>query len=386
MPRKNNKTQTVAKGNNLIPVYNRDKTIDEVNKALSIKTEEDTVLSEEVNRICNELDLYDQNSIISYGSEIQNRMTSFSENILNNTTTRDLGIVGDSITSMVHELESFEIDKERNIFVKLFKRGKHNIKKLKAKYEKIEPNINEISKNLQKHQQILGNDINQLEGLFNNNLEYLKEIEVYITAGKKKLKEVNEIEIPKLEEICNQTNNADDIQRAKDLRDMAIRFEKRIYDLELTRQIAIQSMPQIRLVQNNNAVMIEKIQSTIVNTIPLWKNQLVLTIGLHHSNEAAKAQELVTNTTNNLLKHNDEMLKMSAIETARASERAIIDIDTLKHTNKLLVDTLSEVISIQKEGKLKREAGEKEIHMLEADLKKKILNLNANNKKDKRIN
>ena len=330
-----------------------------------------------VDEIYNTINLKDSVSIMSYGAIAQNKMMQFSDNTLNNVINKDLGEVGNIITNVVNELKGFNIENEKNrkgIFG-FFKKARNSLEILKTKYSNVESNIDNIVKVLEAHQRNLLKDISILDQLYDYNLEYLKELEIYIEAGKKKLKYLNTEEIPKLEAKSQLSSSPQDIQMIKDLKDLTNRFEKRIHDLELTRTISIQTMPQIRLVQNNNVIMTEKIQSTISNTIPLWKNQMVLAIGLHHSNEASKAQSAVTNTTNELLKKNAEILKTSTIETAKESEREIVDIETLKYTNEQLISTLDEVMKIQNEGKEKRKVAYTELRNIENELKNKILNI-----------
>ena len=330
-----------------------------------------------INEVSNSINLQDSVSIMSYGAVAQNKMIQFSENTLSNVMNKDLGEVGDAITNVVTELKGFNIENEtkgKGIFG-FFKKAGNNISKLKTKYTNVEANIDNIVKTLEAHQRNLLKDISILDQMYNYNLEYLKELEIYIEAGKQKLNQLMTNEIPALEAKAMASNSAQDAQLARDLKDLATRFEKRIHDLDLTRTISIQTIPQIRLVQNNNVIMTEKIQSTIANTIPLWKNQMVLAIGLHHSTEAAKAQRAVTDTTNELLKKNAEMLKTSTIETAKESERGIVDIETLKYTNEQLISTLDEVMRIQTEGREKRRAAEAELRNIENELKTKILNI-----------
>ncbi|MBW5381443.1 toxic anion resistance protein, partial [Brachyspira hampsonii] len=330
-----------------------------------------------INEVSNNINLKDSVSIMSYGSAAQNKMVQFSENTLSNVMNKDLGEVGDAITDVITELKSFDIENEtkgKGIFG-FFKKATNNLTKLKTKYTNVETNIDNIVKTLEAHQRNLLKDISILDQMYNYNLEYLKELEIYIEAGKQKLNQLTTNEIPALEAKAMASNSTEDAQMARDVKDLANRFEKRIHDLELTKTISIQTIPQIRLVQNNNVIMTEKIQSTITNTIPLWKNQMVLAIGLHHSNEAAKAQRAVTDTTNELLRKNAEMLKTSTIETAKEAERGIVDIETLKHTNQQLISTLDEVMKIQTEGRDKRKAAEAELRNIENELKTKILNI-----------
>ena len=330
-----------------------------------------------INELSNNINLKDSVSIMSYGAAAQNKMIQFSENTLSNVMNKDLGEVGNAITDVVTELKGFDIENEtkgKGLFG-FFKKSGNSLTKLKTKYTNVETNIDNIVKVLEGHQRNLLKDISILDQMYNYNLEYLKELDIYIQAGKQKLNNLMATEIPALESKALASNAPEDAQMARDIKDLANRFEKRIHDLELTRAISIQTIPQIRLVQNNNVIMTEKIQSTITNTIPLWKNQMVLAIGLHHSNEAAKAQRAVTDTTNELLRKNADMLKTSTITTAEESERGIIDIETLKYTNEQLISTLDEVMKIQTEGREKRRAAEAELRNIENELKAKILNI-----------
>ncbi len=327
-----------------------------------------------IKELSNSINLEDSISIMSYGSAAQNKMVQFSENTLSTVMNKDLEDIGNTISDLIVELKGFDIEKESKGIFGFFKKGVNNLSKLKTKYSKVEVNIDGIIKILENHQRTLLKDISILDQMYDYNLDYLKELELYIKAGKEKLNNDINKKILELEEKAKQTNSQEDAQAVRDYKDLANRFEKRLHDLELTKAVSIQTIPQIRMVQNNNVVMSEKIQSTLVNTIPLWKNQMVLAIGLHHSNEAAKAQRAVTDTTNELLRKNADMLKTSTIETAKESERAIVDIETLKHTNEQLISTLDEVIKIQNEGGEKRKNAEMELANIENELKNKILN------------
>ena len=350
----------------------------ENNNSLDIQKSIDSKISEsdnnKIKELSNSINLEDSISIMSYGSAAQNKMVQFSENTLSTVMNKDLGDIGDTITDLIVELKGFDIEKESKGIFGFFKKGINNLSKLKTKYSKVEVNIDGIIKILENHQRTLLKDISILDQMYDYNLDYLKELELYIKAGKEKLNNDINKRILELEEKAKQTNTPEDAQAARDYKDLATRFEKRLHDLELTKAVSIQTIPQIRMVQNNNVVMSEKIQSTLVNTIPLWKNQMVLAIGLHHSNEASKAQRAVTDTTNELLRKNADMLKTSTIETAKESERAIVDIETLKHTNEQLISTLDEVIKIQNEGREKRKNAEMELVNIENELKNKILN------------
>ena len=347
--------------------------------SLDIQKSIDSKISEsdnsKIKELSDSINLEDSISIMSYGSAAQNKMVQFSENTLSTVMNKDLGDIGNTISDLIVELKGFDIEKESKGIFGFFKKGVNNLSKLKTKYSKVEVNIDGIIKILENHQRTLLKDISILDQMYDYNLDYLKELELYIKAGKEKLNNDINKKILELEEKAKQTNTPEDVQAVRDYKDLANRFEKRIHDLELTKTVSIQTIPQIRMVQNNNVVMSEKIQSTLVNTIPLWKNQMVLAIGLHHSNEAAKAQRAVTDTTNELLRKNADMLKTSTIETAKESERAIVDIETLKHTNEQLISTLDEVIKIQNEGREKRKNAEMELVNIENELKNKILSM-----------
>lgn len=347
--------------------------------SLDIQKSIDSKISEsdnnKIKELSNSINLEDSISIMSYGSAAQNKMVQFSENTLSTVMNKDLGDIGNTISDLIVELRGFDIEKESKGIFGFFKKGINNLSKLKTKYSKVEVNIDGIIKILENHQRTLLKDISILDQMYDYNLDYLKELELYIKAGKEKLNNDINKKILELEEKAKQTNKPEDAQAARDYKDLANRFEKRLHDLELTKTVSIQTIPQIRMVQNNNVVMSEKIQSTLVNTIPLWKNQMVLAIGLYHSNEAAKAQRAVTDTTNELLRKNADMLKTSTIETAKESEKAIVDIETLKHTNEQLISTLDEVIKIQNEGREKRKNAEMELANIENELKNKILSI-----------
>ncbi len=339
---------------------------------------DDSVLSDEERKMAEQfaqqIDLTDSSMILQYGAGTQKKMADFSESALENVRTKDLGEVGNLLSSVVQELKNFDEDEEKGFFG-FFKKQANKIQNLKAKYAKAEANINEICKVLENHQVQLMKDIALLDKMYDLNLTYFKELTMYILAGKKKLREVREGELQTLVAKAQQSGLAEDAQAARDLDSMCQRFEKKIHDLELTRMISIQTAPQIRLVQGNDTVMTEKIQSTLVNTIPLWKSQMVLALGVAHSTQAAQAQREVTDMTNELLKKNAETLKMATVETAKESERGIVDMETLKATNQSLISTLDEVMNIQEEGRRKRREAEAEIIRLEAELKDKMLQI-----------
>ena len=337
---------------------------------------DDSILSEAekqaVDTFASQIDLTNSEVILQYGAGTQKKMADFSEKALENVRTKDLGEAGALLSGVVQELKSFDEEDEKG-FLGIFKRTSNKISAMKAKYAKAETNINQICKVLENHQVQLLKDIAILDKMYEMNLTYFKELSMYILAGKKKLQEIRSTKLPELLAKAQQSSLPEDAQAARDLDSMCGRFEKKIHDLELTRTISIQTAPQIRLVQGNDTLMVEKIQSTVVNTIPLWKSQMVLALGVEHSAQAAAAQREVTDMTNELLKKNAEKLKVATIETAKESERGIVDIETLKSTNESLISTLDEVLHIQQEGRQKRQEAEKEMIRLESDLKQKLL-------------
>lgn len=339
---------------------------------------EENVLSEEerqmAEKFAEQINLTNSNMILQYGAGTQKKMADFSESALENVRTKDLGEVGNLLSGVVKELKSFDEEEEKG-FLGIFKKSSNKITAMKTKYAKAETNVNQICKVLESHQVQLMKDVALLDKMYELNLTYYKELTMYIVAGKKKLNEVRNGELQDLLQKAQATGLAEDAQAAKDLDSMCNRFEKKLHDLELTRQISMQTAPQIRLVQGNDTLMVEKIQSTIVNTIPLWKSQMVLGLGVEHSAQAAAAQREVTNMTNELLKKNAEKLKMATIDTVKESERGIVDIETLKQTNESLISTLDEVMHIQQEGREKRKAAEQEMQKLELDLKQKLLQI-----------
>ena len=321
------------------------------------------------------IDLTDSNLILQYGAAAQKNVASFSENALNSVRTKDLGEVGKSLSELVVELKGFGEEEEKKGLFGLFKKTGSKLEAMKAQYAKVESNVDKIARELEQHQVTLLKDVAMFDQMYELNLKYYKELTMYILAGKKKLQEVREGKLKELEATAQATGLAEDAQAAKDLADKCNRFEKKIYDLELTRTISIQTAPQIRMIQNNDNVMVEKIQTTLMNTIPLWKNQMVLALGIAHSNEAAQAQRQVNDITNALLKQNAEKLHMASVETAKEAERGIVDIETLKKTNAELIQTLDDVMKIQSEGREKRIAAEAEMAKMENDLKGKLLEI-----------
>ena len=322
------------------------------------------------------IDLKNTALILQYGAGAQKKIADFSESALDNVRTKDLGEVGTLLADVVTELKSFDADGEESKgFFGLFKKAGNSIESMKAKYGKAESNVNTMVEVLEGHQVQLLKDTAMLDKMYEINKNYFKELNMYIIAGKKKIEEANTKEIPALMAKAQESGLAEDAQEVNDMKAMVERFEKKIHDLELTKAISLQMAPQIRLIQNNDTVMAEKIQSTLVNTIPLWKSQMVLALGMNRSVEAAKAQQAVTDVTNELLRKNAAVLHQSTVETAKASEKSIVDINTLTETNQLLIQTLDEVMQIQAEGKEKRKQAEVELHRIENDLKNRLLQM-----------
>ena len=348
-----------------LPVERQEKPVFDEN----VLTAEERKMAEQ---FADQIDLTNSQTILQYGAGTQKKMADFSESALANVRTKDMGEVGDLLSGVVKELKSFGEEEEEKGFFGFLKKSGDKITSMKIKYNKAETNINQIVKALESHQVQLLKDIALLDKMYELNLTYFKELTMYIMAGKKKLDEVRSTKLKELLDKAQKCGLAEDAQAARDLDGMCNRFEKKIHDLELTRQISIQTAPQIRLVQGNDTLMVEKIQSTIVNTIPLWKSQMVLGLGVEHSAQAAAAQREVTDMTNELLKKNADKLKM-----ARESERGIVDIETLKHTNESLISTLDEVMKIQQEGRQKRREAEVEMQRLEGELKTKLLQIQA---------
>ncbi|MCI9381562.1 MAG: toxic anion resistance protein [Dorea sp.] len=341
---------------------------------------DESMLSEDERRAVDafaaQIDLTNSGAILQYGAGTQKKMADFSESALENVRTKDLGEIGGLLSDVVKELRDFDEEEEKG-FLGVFKKSSGKIRSAKAKYAKAEVNINQICKVLESHKVRLLKDIAVLDKMYELNLTYYKELTMYILAGKKKLAEVRNGRLLQLLEKASRTGLAEDAQAARDLDGMCNRFEKKIHDLELTRTISMQTAPQMRLVQGNDTLMVEKIQSTVVNTIPLWKSQMVLTLGIEHSAQAAAAQREVTDMTNELLRRNAEKLKLAVTETARESERGIVEIETLKATNETLISTLDEVMQIQREGRQKRAQAEQEMQRLEQELKAKLLQIHG---------
>ncbi len=352
--------------------------------AEELLTKELTELSEEeketVNEYVSNIDINDSQMVLQYGAGVQKEIANFSEAALGSVKNKDLGEIGELLTGVVTELKDFDAVEEKGGFLGLFKKAGNRMTAIKAKYDKAEKNINNIVKVMEGHQVTLMKDIAMLDQMYETNLKYFKELSLYIVAGKEKLKEAREVELPKLLAKAEETGLPEDAQAAKDYASMVDRFEKKVYDLELTRNISMQMAPQIRQIQSNDTVMTEKIQSTLLNTIPLWKSQMVIAIGLDHSQDAARAQREVTDATNELLKKNAEALKMASIETAKESERGIVDIETLTQTNQTLIDTFDEVMKIQAEGRTKRAEAEVELQRIENEMKAKLIEVSSQSK------
>ena len=327
-----------------------------------------------VDDFAKKIDIRDSNVVLQYGAAAQKNIASFSENALNSVRTKDLGEVGEALSSLVVELKGFNQEEKKGI-LGFFQKKKNDLEAMKISYSKAEANVNRIVGVLEGHQVTLMKDIAMLDQMHELNTKYYKELTMYILAGKKRLEEIRSTELEQLRQKAQTTGAQEDAQAYNDLANLCNRFEKKIHDLELTRVISIQMGPQTRLIQNNDALMLEKIQSSLVNTIPLWKSQMVLALGLEHSRQATAAQSAVTNMTNELLQKNADMLKMGTLETAREAERSVVDIETLQHTNEQLISTLDEVMNIQRDGAQKRKAAEAELGRIEGELKQKLLEL-----------
>ena len=321
------------------------------------------------------IDIMDSNMILQYGAAAQKNVAGFSENALSSVRTKDLGEVGKSLSELVVELKGFGEEEEKKGLFGMFKKTGNKLETMKAQYAKVETNVDKIARELEQHQVTLLKDVAMFDQMYELNLKYYKELTMYILAGKKKLEDVRTNELPVLKAKAEQTGAQEDAQKYNDMVQMCERFEKKLHDLELTRMISIQMGPQTRLLQNNDTLMVEKIQSSLVNTIPLWKSQMVLALGLEHGRQATAAQSAVTEMTNELLKKNADMLKMGTIQTAKEAERSIVDIETLQHTNQQLISTLDEVLTIQRDGAAKRKAAEAELGRIEGELKQKLMEL-----------
>lgn len=328
---------------------------------------------EQINAFVDKIDITNSAAVMNYGVATQRKLADFSQSTIEKVKTNDMGEVGDLLTGLVTQLKGFDIEENEKGLKAFFKKSTNKLTALKAKYSSIETNVTAVSRELEKHQVTLLKDIDILDKMYDLNLSYFKELTMYILAGKQKLEQVRNNELKDLQAKAEASELPEDAQKAKDLADKCNRFEKKIYDLELSRNIALQTGPQIRLVQSADTEMAEKIQSTIVNTIPLWKNQMVIALGVEHSNQAARAEREVNDMTNELLKKNADKLKTAVTESAKEAERGIVDIETLKHTNETLISTIDEVISIQQNGSARRHEAEKELNELEITLKQKLM-------------
>ena len=351
---------------------------EEVIPQKQLQKEEVPVLTPEEQKMVNDfaakIDIENTNQILQYGAGTQKKMADFSDTALENVKTQDLGEIGELISNVVGELKDFDVQEEGKFFG-FFRKQTSKIENLKNKYDKAQANVEKITDSLQQHQVRLMKDSAMLDKMYEQNLNYFKELTMYILAGKKKLEETRNGKLAEMKNKAALSGLPEDAQAARDLDEKCSRFEKKLHDLELTRTIAMQTAPQIRLIQNNDTVMVEKIQTTFVNTIPLWKSQMVLALGIAHSAEAAQAQRQVTDITNELLRKNAETLHMATVETAKESERGIVDLETLQKTNADLIQTLDDVMRIQMEGRQKRQAAEMEMHRMEEELKRKLLEI-----------
>ena len=358
-----------------------EKIVEESKKATPVQVE-DTPLSPEeqkmVNDFAEKIDLTNSQMVLQYGAASQKKLSDFSETALSRVKTKDMGETGELITNLISELQGFDATTEqpKGIFG-FFKKTSNSIEQLKTRYDSADKNVERIKAKLEDHQVVLMKDIAMLDKMYEYNLVYFKELTMYILAGKKKLADVRANELKAAQEKAQRTQLPEDAQAARDLADMCDRFEKKLYDLELTRNVSIQMGPQIRLIQSNDTMMAEKIQTTIVNTIPLWKNQMVLALGIAHSQQAMAAERAVTDATNELLKKNAATLKQGTIDIAKESERGIVDIETLQQTNKQLIETLDELNKIRADGKVKRANAEQELGRIEGELRSKLLEINA---------
>lgn len=358
-----------------------EKVVEEAKKAAPVKVE-DTPLSPEeqkmVDDFAEKIDITNSQMVLQYGAASQKKLSDFSETALSRVKTKDMGETGELITGLIAELQGFDANAEQpKGILGFFKKAGNNIEQLKTRYESADKNVERIRAQLEDHQVTLMKDITMLDKMYQLNLVYFKELTMYIMAGKKKLESVRSNELKAAQEKAQRTQLPEDAQAARDLADLCDRFEKKLYDLELTRNVSIQMGPQIRLIQSNDTMMAEKIQTTIVNTIPLWKNQMVLALGIAHSQEAMKAERAVTDATNELLKRNAATLKQGTIDIAKESERGIVDIETLQQTNKQLIETLDELNKIRADGKAKRANAEQELGRIEGELRAKLLEINA---------
>ena len=351
----------------------------EVKKEVEPVVLDESMLTEQeraaVNEFSKKIDVRDTNQVLQYGAAAQKSVASFSESALANVRNKDMGEIGEDLSRLVVELKGFGAAEEKKGLAGLFKKTGNRIEAMKAQYSKVESNVDKIAQNLENHQITLLKDVAMFDQMYELNLKYYKELTMYILAGKKRLADVRSGELEELRKKAEASGLAEDAQAYNDLVSMCDRFEKKLHDLELTRMVSIQMGPQTRLLQNNDTLMIEKIQSSLVNTIPLWKSQMVLALGMEHSRQATAAQNAVTEMTNELLKKNADMLKMGTVQAAKEAERSVVDIETLQHTNQQLISTLDEVARIQKEGAAKRKEAEAELGRIEGELKQKLMEL-----------
>ena len=353
-----------------------DEKLDQILKTEPEKIENKIVFTEAEEKMIDDfakkIDLDNTNIILQYGSGAQKKISTFSEKTLDAVKDKDLGEIGKLLDTVVMDIKTMDNEEESKGPLGFFKKAGRKIDNLKVKYQSTEKNINEVARNLENHQITLMKDISMLDQMYDLNEDYYKEISMYIEAGKRKLEDLYKNDLPALEKVASESNLPLDAQKVNDLKSQANRFEKKLHDLDLTRMVSIQMAPQIRMVQSSNSIMAEKIQTTIVTTIPLWKNQMVLALGMHHTDQAIRTQQMVTDLTNDLLKKNADTLKQNTIETAKATERGIVDVETIKHTNEALISTIEEVRNIQIEGAKNREKAQAEIRSLEEELKKNL--------------
>ena len=328
-----------------------------------------------VDQFAAQIDLHNSQQILTYGAAAQKNIADFSQGALETVRTKDMGQVGEMLSELVAQLSSIEPEEKKKGLAGLFQRAGDSMEKLKVQYSKAETNVDRITEALEKHQLTLMKDIAVLDQMYEKNLQYFKELTMYILAGQQKVKAERDGELARLRSAAAQSGRPEDAQAANDYAALIDRFEKKLHDLELTRIVSLQMGPQIRMVQNNDTLMTEKIQTSLVNTIPLWKSQMVLSLGIHHAQQAMEAQRQVTDMTNRLLKTNADMLKMASVETAKESERAVVDLETLQHTNQTLIETLDEVLQIQQEGRQKRQQASAELKRMEDELRSKLLEL-----------
>ena len=359
-----------GKAETVTEIATTEKAVPEVFDESSLTEEERNMVAE----FSDKIEIGNAGMILQYGAGAQKKIADFSENALNSVKTKDMGEIGEMLSDIVVELKGFDVEEQKSGF-RLFKKLSNKVNTLKVKYDKAEASINKICEVLENHQVVLLKDIAMLDKMYEMNKSYFKELSMYIIAGKKKLNQVLQEDLPALQKRAAETGLPEDAQAANDMTAMCNRFEKKLYDLELTRTVSIQMAPQIRLVQNNDTLMTEKIQSTLVNTIPLWKSQMLLALGVAHSQQAVEAQRQISDKTNELLRKNAETLKMATVETAKEAERGVVDIETLRATNESLITTLDEVMNIQQEGRQRRQEAEVELQKIEEELKQKLLEI-----------